>query len=82
MFDFRRITLFCLEKHLSKHKMAIFSNNFGEAMALPGYAYVRNVSRAHSYLNDQRTPGKAVDNKHLRNLPNRRRELPWKRFFW
>jgi len=25
MFDFRRITLFCLEKRFSKHKMAIFS---------------------------------------------------------
>jgi len=25
MFDFRRITLFCLEKRLSKHKMTIFS---------------------------------------------------------
>jgi len=29
MLDFRRITLFCLEKRLSKHKMAIFSKNFG-----------------------------------------------------
>ena len=29
MFDFRRITLFCLEKHLSKHKMTIFSKNLG-----------------------------------------------------
>jgi len=28
MFDFRRITLFCLEKRLSKHKMTIFSKNF------------------------------------------------------
>ena len=27
MFDFRRITLFCLEKRLSKHKMTIFSKN-------------------------------------------------------
>jgi len=25
MFDIRRITLFCLEKRLSKHKMTIFS---------------------------------------------------------
>jgi len=25
MFDFRRITLFCLEKRLWKHKMTIFS---------------------------------------------------------
>jgi len=29
MFDFRRITLFCLEKRLSKHKMTIFSKNLG-----------------------------------------------------
>jgi len=29
MFDFRRITLFCLEKHLSKRKMTIFSKNLG-----------------------------------------------------
>ena len=29
MFDFRRITLFCLEKCLSKHKMTIFSENLG-----------------------------------------------------
>jgi len=29
MFDFRRITLFCLEKRLSKHKMTTFSKNLG-----------------------------------------------------
>jgi len=29
MFGFRRITLFCLEKRLSKHKMTIFSKNLG-----------------------------------------------------
>jgi len=28
MFDFRRLTLFCWEKRLSKHKMTIFSNIF------------------------------------------------------
>jgi len=27
--DFRRITLFCLEKRLSKHKKTIFSENLG-----------------------------------------------------
>jgi len=32
MFDFRRITLFCLEKRLSKHKMTIFSKHLGVAM--------------------------------------------------
>jgi len=42
MFDFRRITLFCLAKRLSKHKMTIFSKNLGGALAPlapPGYAY-------------------------------------------
>ena len=34
MFDFRRITLFCLEKRLSKHKMTIFSKNLGGAWPL------------------------------------------------
>jgi len=29
MNEFRRITLFCLEKRLSKHKMAICSKNLG-----------------------------------------------------
>jgi len=39
MFDFRRITLFCLKKRLSKHK------HFLGGMAPlppPGYAYARN----------------------------------------
>jgi len=41
MFDFRRITLLCLEKRLSKQKMSIFSKNLGRAWLLcpPGYAY-------------------------------------------
>jgi len=29
MLAFRRITLFCLEKHLSKHNITIFSENLG-----------------------------------------------------
>ena len=33
MFNFRQITLFCLEKHFSKHKMTIFSTNLGGGMA-------------------------------------------------
>ena len=48
MRDFRRITLFCLEKRLSKHKMTIFSKNMVEGMApfvpLPGYAYTSVAS--------------------------------------
>jgi len=42
MFDFRRITLFCLEKCLSKLKMTICSENLEGAvapLASPGYAY-------------------------------------------
>ena len=34
MSDFRRIALFCLEKRLSKHKMTMFSKNFGGAWPL------------------------------------------------
>jgi len=30
MIDFRRITLFCVEKRISKHKMTIFSKNLGD----------------------------------------------------
>jgi len=41
MLDFRRITLFYLEKRLSKHKMTIFSKNLGgmAPFAPPSYAY-------------------------------------------
>jgi len=38
MFDFRRITLFCLEKRLSKHKMTIFSENLWGMAPLPPLA--------------------------------------------
>jgi len=41
MFDFRRITLFCLEKRLSKHKMTIYSKHLGGhgPFGPHGYAY-------------------------------------------
>jgi len=41
MFDFRWITLFCLVKRLSKHKLTIFSKNLGrnDPFGPPGYAY-------------------------------------------
>jgi len=32
--DFRRITLFCLENRLSKHKITIFSKNLGRPWPL------------------------------------------------
>jgi len=38
MFYFRRITLFCLEKRLSKHKMSMFSKNLGGMAPLPPLA--------------------------------------------
>jgi len=41
MFDFRRITLFCMEKRLSKHKKTIFSKQlwgYGPFVP-PGYTY-------------------------------------------
>jgi len=44
MFDFRQITLFSLEKRLSKHKMTIFSKNLvgNVPFVLPlGYAYAK-----------------------------------------
>jgi len=49
MFGFRRITLFCLEKRVSKHKMTIFSKNLGgmAPLALPGYAYDRGPHLFH-----------------------------------
>ena len=45
VLDFRRITLFCLEKRLSKHKMTVFSKHLGcwgvmAPFAPPGYACV------------------------------------------
>ena len=42
LFDTRRITLFSLQKRLSKHKMTIFSKYLGGMAPLappPGYAY-------------------------------------------
>jgi len=33
MFDFRRITLFCLGYHLSKHKITVHAKNFGRGIA-------------------------------------------------
>ena len=45
IFDFTRITLFCLEKRLSKHKMTTFSKNLGRRhlgpLYPPGYGYVQ-----------------------------------------
>jgi len=43
--NFRRITLFCLERRLSEHKMTIFSKTFWGAWPLwllSGYAYTIN----------------------------------------
>ena len=53
MFDFRRITLFCLEKRLSKHKMTIFSKDLRGPMAplaTPMIAIALNVGRFLPHL--------------------------------
>jgi len=52
MFDFRRITLLCLEKRLSKHKMVILFKNFGGGMAPlapPGYAHAVDCYQCSKY---------------------------------
>jgi len=41
MFEFRRITLFCLEKCLSKHKTTTCSRNFVGAMAPVALLWLR-----------------------------------------
>jgi len=52
VYDFRRITLFCLEKRPSKHK--IFSKHFGGPWPLwppTGYAYEQTAAhRFFSYV--------------------------------
>ena len=58
MCDCRRITLFCLEKRLSKHKMTIFSKNLGGhgPFAPPACAYewMKGLQKAKS---DEMVPG-------------------------
>jgi len=41
MFDFRRITLFCLKKRLSKHKKTTCSKNLGGGMAALAPSWLR-----------------------------------------
>ena len=66
MFDFRRITLFCLKKRLSKHKMTLFSKNLGGNMAplpplatpmfaTPAFAWfiLTNVHMMQRFLGDK-----------------------------
>jgi len=53
MFDFRRVTLFCLEKRFSKHKITIFSKNFGGPWPHwppTRYAYALGGSYPKSFL--------------------------------
>ena len=60
MLDFRQITLFCLEKRLSKHKMAIFSKNleghghFGPPPATPMPTFFKE-SHMFFYLCSKKT---------------------------
>jgi len=45
MFEFGRITLFCLEKRFSNHKMTMFPKILGGMafLAPPPYAYVQDT---------------------------------------
>jgi len=49
MFHFRQITLFCLEKRLSTHKMTLCSKNLGGygPFVPPGYAYGLKTASYH-----------------------------------
>jgi len=55
MPDFRRITLFFMEKRLSKHKMTIFSKNLGGhcPSSPPGYAYAMLLGLMVSFYHQQ-----------------------------
>jgi len=57
MFDFRRITLFCLEKRLSQHKMTIFSKSWGGIAPLPptGYAYAWEFNNRADFVSQSIT---------------------------
>jgi len=60
MFDFGRITLFCLGKRLSKHKMTIFSKTLGGAWPLwpsPGYAYGQTWFKGFVPVGQPKSPG-------------------------
>jgi len=54
MFDCRRITTFCLEKRLSKHKMTIFSKNLRDPwpLCLP---LATPMSHRYAVTNDETT---------------------------
>ena len=56
MFDFRRITLFCLEKRLSTHKMPIFSKTLWGAMATFAHPWLRLCFQHRSVLFGSRAP--------------------------
>ena len=51
MHEFRRITLFCLEKRLSKHKITIISKNLGGhgPFGPPGYAHAQQKTFTNYY---------------------------------
>jgi len=73
MFDFRRITLFCLEKCLSKHKMTIFSKTLGGHGSSPplNYAYdcmfflytVLSDRWTHNFFSENRSDQKLLSNQ-------------------
>jgi len=65
MFDFRQITLFCLEKRLSKHKMIIFSINLGgmAPLAPADYAYGRSWSLSRTFVLEAKSRDRKVSSE-------------------
>jgi len=66
MFDFGRITQFCLKKRLSKHKMTIFSKNLGVhgPCGPPGCAYLLK----DTFYRKESFPSRKSDTKLLQRI--------------
>jgi len=89
IFDFKRITLFCLEKRLSKHKMTIFSKNFLGGMsplAPPGCAYAWIWSpfgvkpECYTLTNPSSSACIATEPSNFAHIPNH--SISAKNLFW
>ena len=84
MFNFRWITLFCLEKRLSKHKMTIFSTNLGGGMAPLALPWLRlcfgpPLGRGRHWM--QRCLEDKVINHFKQNCKLRRKNFTSSEFF-
>jgi len=82
MFDFTRITQFCLGYRLSKHKFTVCSKNWGNSpLGPPGCAYGKgseyfvfctetNITIELGYCTDYKTYNKDIRNDFLRISEN------------